>query len=88
MQILDKGLGTLAIFEGKQKPCDGKQGKGDVVTNHNSYTLTAIVNSSGQPLRQVTTDLSINRIQNKTSSGKNFPNVRKNFQIILPKLGF
>ena len=80
-----RGLGN---FEGKQKAWDGKQGVGSTITNHDAYNLAGIVNSSGQPLRRVTTDVSINQIQNKTSSGKNFPNFKKTFQIMLPILGF
>ena len=61
---------------------------GSTITNHDAYSLAGIVNSSGQPLGQVYTDVSINQIQNKTSSGKNFPNFKKTFQMVLPILGF
>ena len=89
LQLWDiTGVGGLGNFEGKQKAWDGKQGVGSTITNHDAYNLAGIVNSSGQPLRQVTTDVSINQIQNKTSSGKNFPNFKKTFQIMLPILGF
>ena len=81
-------MGGLATFEGKQKPWDGKLRVGNTVTIHDAYNLAGIVNSSGQPLGQVTTDVSINQIQNKTFSRKVFPNFKKSFLIMLPILGF
>ena len=78
MHIWEIRVGGLANVEGKQKPGDGKQWVGSMVTNHDTYNLAGIVNNSGQTFRQVTTVISNNQIQYKTSSGKNIPHLKNN----------